>query len=272
MSLHNRFSRCGTGVPVAPSQLDNFLVLGRLGENLSASVAKSGRPITRAGIRDFILATVRSEKRIEHAKIAEFMAGGRVDTSNLTPSVWLTNALLNALPGFAAELSSCKSGEEFKALFDRRAKDIGAYFETVSAANSCKARADEMLLDEFVKATGFDREKLRGQLPLRAFKSPMDVQAVAVALKETIVAIANAGVEALGENEWLKLGVDGQQPFGAIVFLCAFAKDPDAAAVIGRNAAALDEALQNLFGIREQMAAGLLTSVLPAAKAVAEAN
>ena len=62
--------------------------------------------------------------------------------------------------------------------------------------------------------------------------------------------------------------MDGQQPFGSIVFLCALAKEPAQAGVLGANADALIAATSDLFAPDEQMAAGMITSALPAAKEV----
>ena len=77
---------------------------------------------------------------------------------------------------------------------------------------------------------------------------------------------AESGADTLGLEVWRdKLGVDGQQPFGSIVFLCALAKEPAVAGVIGANALALAEATSGLFAPDEQMAVGMITSALPAA-------
>lgn len=99
-------------------------------------------------------------------------------------------------------------------------------------------------------------------------RAPLDVPAIAAALKEVFVSLAQTGVDTLGLDAWRKLGVDGQQPFGSIVFLCALAKEPALAGVLGANAETLIEATNNLFAPDEQMAVGMITSALPAAKEV----
>ena len=67
-----------------------------------------------------------------------------------------------------------------------------------------------------------------GNLVAVTQKQPFDAEAVTTALGDFASQIVNLGVEKFGAEQWDKLGVDGIQPFGSIIFKCALSNNPDA--------------------------------------------
>ena len=358
-------TRGGKGMPQNRAELVDFIGMLRLGNAIKAHADETGRPLTRADVRDSILSLVRGERFVEVAKLNDYLGSGLVVLHGQEPSRWLACTLFTALPAFARDMEACRNEDDFRTAFVKHRNDIADHIETIAAAKDCKARAGEILLEEFAKATGFGMEDLRERVPLKEFTSgaaydltdkicdgkseaktpaqieaafrdmarrvvqehvdaakevdsipnlpesfrkalrngayfcqsvkkykvsqyaplaaridlsklvaaakraPLDLHAIASALKEVFVSLAQTGVDTLGLEVWRdKLGADGQQPFGSIVFLCALAKEPAVAGVIGANALALAEATSGLFAPDEQMAVGMITSALTAAMEV----
>ena len=95
---------------------------------------------------------IEADQEVEVAKLSDFMTAMGAKPFNVSVNRVTTNAMMAAVPGLKAELKACKSGEDFEAAFQKYGPTIQSHLVIMGEAARCKGRAEELLVEEFVKA------------------------------------------------------------------------------------------------------------------------
>ena len=162
-------ARGGAGMPEDNKALLNKLSPMRVYHALEARAKETGRPFTRTDVRGVLSGMIEADQEVEVAKLSDFMTAMGAKSFNVSVNRVTTNAMMAAVPGLKAELKACKSGEDFEAAFQKYGPTIQSHLVIMGEAARCKGRAEELLVEEFVKATGRDANFIRENVPLVKF-------------------------------------------------------------------------------------------------------
>ena len=164
-------ARGGAGMPGDKTALLKLLSPIRVFNALEAHAKETGRPLTRADVRDVLLGMIEDDQVVEVAKLSAFMSAMGAESFNVSVNRATANAMRAAVPGLKAGLKACKSEEDFQAVFEKHGPTVQAHLVIMGEALRCKKQAAEMLVEEFVKATGRDADFFRENVPLQEFTS-----------------------------------------------------------------------------------------------------
>ena len=164
-------NRGGAGMPEDNKALLNKLSPMRVYHALEARAKETGCPLTRTDVRNVLSGMIEADQEVEVAKLSAFMTAMGAKSFNVSVNRVTTNAMMAAVPGLKAELKACKSGEDFEAAFQKYGPTIQSHLVIMGEAARCKGRAEELLVEEFVKATGRDANFIRENVPLVKFAS-----------------------------------------------------------------------------------------------------
>ena len=354
-------ARGSAGMGKDKRSLVDFLGRKRVQQTLNNFAKASGRPLSRADVHDILLGMVNKGQLVEVERLSAFMATLGTSKIDALASRAPAYAAMKAVPGLAEELEACRSGADFDAVFEKFGSVIEAHMVIMDAAEDCKARMEDVLVEEFVKATGKDEAFFRDNVPLPAFRtgkcetirdkiatgaikasSPREVEAafldaarayvrehlaaaaeadgvagisdavreslkygaivaqsvkeyhiaeyaplaskldlgalkaaalqkpfspgaVSAAFKDMLDDLRTIGKERFGLDKWRLLGVDGQQPFAAIVLKCALSGEPALTKVLAEHDEEISAGVRDLIPLGSGDAGAMIMAILPAA-------
>ena len=348
----------------------DFLGRQRVRQTLNDFAKASGRPLSRTDVRDILRGMVNNGQLVEVERLSAFMASLGTSKVDALASRAPAYAVMKAVPGLAEELAACRSGADFDAVFKKFGSVIEAHMVIMDAAEDCKARMEDVLVEEFVKATGKDEAFFRDNVPLPAFRTgkgetirdkiatgaikanspreveaafrdaarayvkehlaaaaeadgvagisdavreslkygaivaqsvkeyriaeyaplaskldlgalkaavlqkPFSAEAASAACKDMLDGLRTIGQERFGLDKWRLLGVDGQQPFAAILMKCALSGEPELTKVLAEHSEEIFAGVRDLIPLGSGDAGGMIMAVLagamPAVKQLAE--
>ena len=353
--------RDSVGMGKDKSSLVDFLGRKRVQQTLVDFAKASGRPLSRTDVRDILFGMVNKGRLVEVERLSAFMASlgtSKIDAlANRSPAY----AVMEAVPGLEEKLAACRNGADFDAVFEKFGSVIEAHMLIMDAAEDCKARTEDMLVEEFVKATGKDAAFFRDHLPLPAFRTgkgetirdkiatgaikasspreveaafrdaarayvkehlaaaaeadgvkglsdavreslkygaivaqsvkeyhiaeyaplaskldlgalkaavlqkPFSANAASAAFKDMLDGLRTIGKDRFGLDKWRLLGVDGQQPFAAIVLKCALSGEPELTKAIAEHDEEISAGVRDLIPLGSGDAGAMIMAILPAA-------
>ena len=162
-------ARGGAGMPKDTKALFTLLSPMRIFYALEARAEETGCPLTPDDVRNIVSGMLEANNEVEMAKLSAFMTAMGAESFNVKVDRTAVNAMLVAVPGLKAELKACKNEKDFEAVFQKHGPTIQRHLVIMGEALRVKAQAAEMLVEEFVKATGRDADFFREKVPLERF-------------------------------------------------------------------------------------------------------
>ena len=164
-------ARGGPGMPADRDSFLQFIGESRAKIALNGRAEEKWRPLTPHDVRKALRGMIRNDLLLEANKLSGYMA--RIGAAGIGVDLVRGSVLevMAAVPELKAELRACKRAKDFEAVFQKRGPAIEAHMHVMAEAARVKARSADMVVEEFVKATGRDEAFFRENIPLAKFRS-----------------------------------------------------------------------------------------------------
>ena len=166
-------ARCGEGTVNTREETLQLVSTGKIRialDNLSLGLERGldGKDLSKV-IGDIMKATWT----MEQAKLLERMKAIAADKGIAAAKLSRSSAynVMRCVAGLKDELEGCQTPVEFAAVLDKYAPEIEKRLRLSAKAQQCKANAPEMLVQEYVKATGIAAETVRPLIFMNKFKA-----------------------------------------------------------------------------------------------------
>ena len=104
-----------------------------------------------------------------------------------------------------------------------------------------------------------------GALKAAVLQKPFSAEAASSAFKDMLDGLRTIGKDRFGLEKWRLLGVDGQQPFAAIVLKCALSGEPELTKVLAEHDEEISAGVRDLIPLGSGDAGAMIMAILPAA-------
>ena len=164
-------ARGGPGMPADRNSFLKFIGENRAKLALDSRAEEKWRPLTPHDVRKALRSMIKNDRLLEVSKLTDYMS--KIGAAKIGVSLSRASVIevMTAVPGLDKDLRACKRAADFEAVFAKRGAKIEAHLQIMAEAARVKARSADMVVEEFVKATGRDEAYFREYVPLAKFKS-----------------------------------------------------------------------------------------------------
>ena len=146
-----------------------FMRVGTLVDEL-ANIAKGLKlDLTAADMQKACRIVMKSKLTVESDMVFRRIEGLAKKIEGAEVNRGLVVKMMRVIPGLKDELKACKTRDEFQATLDKFEPQIENRMRLSAQVKTWANKAPDMLVDEYVKLTGVDRDKMTSLLALRLY-------------------------------------------------------------------------------------------------------
>ena len=163
--------RCGEGTVKTSNDVVIFIRSAFLYNTLIEDAAGLKRDLNGADVQKACRKILKDKSIIEHAMLLNHVKGLAQNFKGVVPNMSLAMHLTKSIPGLMDELKSCKNPADFQTKINQFRPQIEKRLHITATAQMCKNKSGEMLIEEYVKATGMDKDELESLVSKRTFST-----------------------------------------------------------------------------------------------------